>query len=200
MRRRFPGAYDSRPRLPLRETDDQQTLLSRMPHDQFASLIRRMIRIIEYASERIREYCQCFFERNAMLPEILACLRCVPLELRRRRSAHRRLRKRLQRVIDGIGRAVPELVALFGGLQPLKRPADVVEFLVGEYGAVLARMYAHHVPEGLEDTVLEHDLDAHAGHEHCTARAHRFGHHAKACPCAARRHRQCPKAASAVGA
>jgi hypothetical protein len=56
--------------------------------------------------------------------------------------------------------------ALFGGLQPPKRPADVVEFLVGEHRVVLASMHAHHVLEGLEDAVLE--------------RAHRFGHHAKA--------------------
>lgn len=92
MRRRFPGAYDSCPRLPLRETDDQQTLLSRMPHDQLASLIRRVIRIVKDAGEWIREYRQCLFERDSMLLEIPACLRCVPLELRRRRSAHRRCR------------------------------------------------------------------------------------------------------------
>src|SRR5712691_969197 len=46
-RRRFPGADDSRPRCPLREANDQKTLVGRMPNDQLAILVRRMIRIVK---------------------------------------------------------------------------------------------------------------------------------------------------------
>ena len=47
-----------------------------------------------------------------------------------------------QRVIDGFGGVVPALVALSGGLQPLKRLANVVQFCVGEHRVVVARMRA----------------------------------------------------------
>jgi len=85
VRCRFPGADDSRPGLPVGETDDQKTLLNRMSDDQLALLALRMIRIVEDASERIGEYRQCLVERHSVLLEILARLRSIPLELRRRR-------------------------------------------------------------------------------------------------------------------
>ena len=45
-----------------------------------------MIRIVEDPGQwiRIREYCQCLFEGDSMLFQVLACLRRIPLELRRR--------------------------------------------------------------------------------------------------------------------
>src|SRR5207237_5983836 len=73
------------PSLPVNETDDQKTLLSRLSDDQLALLVLRMIRLVEDASERIGEYRQRLIERRSVLLEILARLRSVPLELRRRR-------------------------------------------------------------------------------------------------------------------
>jgi len=61
-----------------------------MSDDQLALLVLRMIRIVEDASEWVGEYRQRFFERHSVLLEILARLCCVPLELGRRRYAHRR--------------------------------------------------------------------------------------------------------------
>src|SRR2546427_2341870 len=85
MRRRFPGANDSRPRLPLREAHHQKTLARRVPDDQLAPFALRMIRIIENVGERIGKYCQGLFEGDPMFLEIFCCLLRVPLELRSHR-------------------------------------------------------------------------------------------------------------------
>jgi hypothetical protein len=74
MRRRFPGANDSRPRSPFREADNQELLVGRVPDDQFSPFVSRMIRIVENAGKRIGKYSQSLFEQDAMFLEILFCL------------------------------------------------------------------------------------------------------------------------------
>ena len=58
MRRRFSGANDSRPRFPLREADNQETLVRRVPDDQFPPFASRMIRIVENVRKWIGKYRQ----------------------------------------------------------------------------------------------------------------------------------------------
>ena len=207
MRRRFPDADDSRSRWPFCEAHDQKTLLSRVPDDQLASLVVRMIRIVEDASELISKNRQCFFERHSVLLEILARLRCVPLELRRRRYAHLRCSQFSTRASQRIHTVTVRLSDTPDKLSSVRLRVQRSSYTssAGLFQnsssflppSTLSSSGSLRVPrqktpcswpgctfcntlDRLEYTVPVRDLDAHAGSENDTAARTRPGHHANA--------------------
>jgi hypothetical protein len=72
--RRRPRTDDSDSWLSLSKAYQQQPLLVRMPDDDLAMLVLRMVKIVVNSGERIRENGNGFLEGDAMILEIFtAC-------------------------------------------------------------------------------------------------------------------------------
>ena len=177
-----------------------------MSDDQLALLVLRMIRIVEDASERIGEYRQCLIERHSVLLEILARLRSIPLELRRRRC-HLRCSQFSTRASQGTHTATVRLsdapdklsslrlriqrssyTSSAGLFQHSRLFSAAFKPIVEGSPRVLRQrtpcssggMHVRYVLDRFEYAVPVHDLDAHAGSENDTAARTRPGHHANA--------------------